>query len=295
VADSHRRLRIGVVVPILLDLPRELFASVFEQTRHNVHWHLHCHSDDTDLELRLADAATRMPVTLHLHRRNRGIARSWNDGIVDSYLDGTDLTLVVNDDIAFHPGGFDEFVAFLTSHSDVGLGFLHGFEAEGSPHRGEVRAQDFACFGFGLAAFTRLGAFDENFFPAYSEDTDYFLRAKLADVPIVVDGRTLVDHARNKSGRHAPGLRERLSEMKTANSAYFRRKWGGDPTSAAYSRPFNDPAFSVEIPWERRRRPYGNYDRPELAEAEPPHRRLISESVESPDDLLRFEQNVTRV
>ncbi|MBV8156265.1 MAG: hypothetical protein JO278_01335, partial [Dyella sp.] len=47
------------------------------------------------------------------------------------------------------------------------------------------------------------------------------------------------------------------------------------------------------IPWERRRRPYQGYDRPELAEPEPQSIKLTSSVTQVPNDLLHCEQSAT--
>ncbi|MBV8157017.1 MAG: hypothetical protein JO278_05135 [Dyella sp.] len=186
-----------------------------------------------------------MPSTLTLHRHNRGIARSWNDGIIESCLDGSDLTILVNDDITFRPNGFDDFVDFINERPDFGLAFLLGFEADGSPHHGEVRSQDFACFAFGRSAFTEVGAFDENFFPAYSEDIDYGHRARRLGLPIDVDARVHVEHARNRTARCVPALREQIERFKAANSAYFRRSGAVIPIPSRSSA----RSMTMTVPW----------------------------------------------
>jgi GT2 family glycosyltransferase len=274
-------MRIGIVVPIFLEYPDGLFESVRGHTDNEITWFLHSHSQDSDLELRLLQFCSENRSALVLHKENRGIAASWNDGIADAYKMGADVTLVVNDDITFHEKGLDEFANFLSRHHEFGLGLLHGYEAEGSPHHGQTRRQDFACFALGRLAFDRVGAFDENFFPAYCEDNDFDLRALRAGLTPIVDARTLVDHARNKTTRGSESLRAAAEEFKRANIGYYVRKWGGTHRDEKFASPFGDSTLGLKIPWSARRHPYGTHDRPELSKPQKRKMRLESFDIAS--------------
>ncbi len=267
-------MKLGIVTLVYAEFPADLFASVEGKTKHDIHWYIHCHSSDPELEAKLVAFCATASANLTLHRSNRGVARSWNDGILESFTDEREITLVVNDDIEFIPDGLDDFVTFLQGYNGIGLGFLHGVEAAGM-RKGEVVKQDFACFAFGWMAFDRVGAFDENFFPAYSEDTDYIVRIKKAQVPFIIDERVLVQHARNKTTRVSPEVRAIISAAKKANEAYFEVKWGNKPTYDLYDTPFD--AFPLKIEWEQRHQPYGDgFDKPELSLLEAGRRRIVS-------------------
>ncbi len=267
-------MKIGIVVVVYAEYPTVLFDSLKSHYEHQITWFIHCHSSRADIENGLVNFCVDHQVNLTLHKRNRGLAKSWNDGILDSYRAGMDLTLVVNDDIAFLDNGLSKWVSHLNGYYNFGLGFVHGREIAGS-NAGEVVHQGFACFAFGPAAYTRLGAFDENFFPAYSEDTDYIKRAYLEGLPENVDRRVLVDHARNKTTRVASEIRNSINPVKTKNTELFREKWGGDFESTTYDLAWNK--FPLKINWDRRRAPYGlPFDCVELYELEPERRQILS-------------------
>lgn len=269
-------MKIGIVMVVYSGFPHILFDSLKDNTAHDIRWYVHCHSADPALEAELAAFCTDNPVNLTLHRWNRGLARSWNDGILESYAERCDHTLVVNDDIAFLPGGLDQFIAFLNGYDKFGIGWLHGREAPTSPLAGQVMRQDFACFAFGPRAFREIGAFDENFFPAYSEDTDYIVRVRTAGVPIIIDDRILVEHARNHTSQSSPELRQAMLDIKHANKTYFATKWGApeDQDQEAYTLPWEGRS-SLRIEWDRRHNPFGEgRDRSELQVLEPERRKL---------------------
>ena len=280
-------MKLGIVTLVYAEFPADLFASVEGKTQHDVQWYIHCHSSDPDLEAQLVAFCATASARLTLHRANRGVARSWNDGILESFTDERELTLVINDDIEFIPGGLDDFISFLLGYNGVGLGFLHGVEAAGG-RKGQIVKQDFACFAFGWRAFEAVGAFDENFFPAYSEDMDYITRIKKANVPFAADDRVLVQHARNKTTRIATAeMRATIAAAKIANEKYFVAKWGTVVLHETYDAPFD--AFPLKIEWERRHQPYGDgFDKPELAVLEAERRHIVSSLL--PDSRLTAER-----
>jgi len=238
--------------------PESLFLSV-RNTQHSVTWYVHHHGDNPDLELRLKQFAASADVYLRLHRQNRGLARSWNDGVEQSIADGNDFTILLNDDLFFYENAFDQFVDFLTEHPDFGIAIAHGFE----PPTGTVTQQGFACCALGEPVLEAIGAFDENLGPAYYEDTDYWHRARLAGVAVIFDTRPLVQHDRSRTIRAASGeARRSLERAIGANRAYFIRKWGGLEGDIRFQRPFDDAGFDRKIERARRSAPYGYpYDR----------------------------------
>lgn len=285
-------MRIGIVVVVYAEYPALLFESLRGKTKHQIHWYIHSHTADKVIERQLVTFCQDNTVSLMLHRLNRGLAKSWNDGIIESYNDRSDITAVINDDVVFRPSAFDKWIDFIHSYDGLGLAFLHGLESDGSPHEGTVRTQDYACFALGPSAFNILGAFDENFFPAYREDMDYALRAEKAHVPFVTDTRTLVDHARNKTTRRSPELQLIMNDVKDRNRDYFIRKWGDEFGNTTLDLPFGHKPLKVE--WTDRRTPYGSgFDRPELSALEPGKQRVRSFPVQ--DSRLTPERLVSVV
>lgn len=267
-------MKIGIVTLVYSEFPTGLFASVVGKTQHDVRWYIHCHSSDPILEAQLVAFCATASANLTLHRANRGVARSWNDGILASFTDQREMTLVINDDIEFIADGLDNFITFLQGYARMGLGFLHGVEVAGA-RKGEIVKQDYACFAYGWLAFDRVGAFDENFFPAYSEDIDYSTRIRKAQVPSVLDDRALVQHARNKTTRVSADVRAIISAAKIANQKYFDIKWGSAVLHDLYDTPFD--GFPLKIEWEQRHQPYGEgFDKPELALLEEERRHIVS-------------------
>jgi GT2 family glycosyltransferase len=256
---------IGIILIGYSLYPERLFASVAQRANNPVKWYLFFHGPDEALRQRLAAFSRSTNAHLFSCRGNRGIARSWNDGLLASVRDGNDITMVVNDDVFFYPGGFDKFIEFVRTEQvgtpDYALATPRGYETAGED-AGKTNHQYLGCGAIGPAAIAKVGCFDENFFPAYCEDNDYFRRIRLAGLPYLRDDRVLVEHDRSQTIRSNPALWAELDEALRENQRYFLRKWGGEPQHEAYDHPFANPAFGCLIPSERRHAPYGpGYDR----------------------------------
>ena len=267
-------MNIGIVTVVYAEYPDVLFESLQGYTDHAIRWYVHCHSANPALQDNLIAFCSRNCVNLTLHGWNRGLSKSWNDGIIASYNDGSDITIVVNDDILFFEGSLSRWIEFISGYDNLGLAFLRGIEIAG-PHSGELVTQDFACFAFGPAAYEHVGAFDENFFPAYSEDIDYITRAGLANISVVTDQRILVAHARNKTTRKSVEIRDAINPIKEQNEAFLKGKWLGPDERTVHARPWDK--LPVKIEWADRRTPYGEgFDRKELQALEPDKYHLVS-------------------
>ena len=257
-------MRIGIVVVTYGIFPEALFDSAQPHEGDVLSWYIHHHGRDQNVERLLSQFASENGATLHLHKVNRGVSVSWNDGIAASINDGSDITLVCNDDIEFLDGGFQKFVTFLASQEDFGLGFAFGIEGKNSHLAGQVFSQDFACFGISKRIVERIGFFDENFYPAYFEDNDYRYRGELAGIPVTVDERVILKHERSATTRNSLALTARHHKKWQSCERYFLQKWGS-LGQGKHKFPFNNSEFNEKISWERRHRPYGEpYDRADL-------------------------------
>ena len=169
---------IGLVLPTHTHDPLRLLQSI-QESAESVCWYIFHHSTNEAVERRIIEFSKTDNVNLYLYRKNRGLARSWNEGIHRAYQDGCELTLVLNDDLHFIEGGFQAFVDHLRANPGFGLGFLKGID-RGGAFNGQAIVQGLACFAMGHQCLNEIGYFDETFTPAYYEDMDYLRRMRLA-------------------------------------------------------------------------------------------------------------------
>ena len=252
-------MRVGVVMVTHSISPYRAILSV-SSARHTV-----------DLRVFHHGSAPEHVALFYPYCTNRGLARSWNEGLRACLGRGADVVLLLNDDAFFTEAGhFDRFIDFastcIDSDPDTGLVFVHGVE----PYGGNlVQQQGYACGLITRRAVDVIGAFDENFSPAYYEDFDYSRRAVLSGLSVHIDTRVLVQHERGLTTRNDPELERSAKIASDLNLGYFRRKWGG---TTVYDSCFDEPfgRFSNRISFAHRARPYGRgFDRDDLVRDEP--------------------------
>jgi hypothetical protein len=232
--------------------------------RHRLDVHLFLHSNDEGMRAACEDLADSPNVRLYDYGFNRGVARSWNEGILNGYDEGADVVVVCNDDVAFSDGDLDQLVDTALANRDCHIVACAGF------HRGGLvptTSLEYSCFAINPLSLETIGCFDENFFPGYFEDCDHTRRADLAGLRTGVCATTKVRHwGPGVPWRSAfagpepdPGgeLQRQTALSWPRNIDYYRRKWGGDHGSERFSRPFDEPRFDLRIAPEARHAPYG--------------------------------------
>jgi len=141
------------------------------------------------------DEVTYLPMPANL-----GVAASWNLGI--KMFPYADRWYFASNDVVFHPNALQGL-----SQPDTGVIVL----SDMFPH--------WQAFSLGYDAVRRVGLFDERFYPAYFEDTDYKRRAEHADVPIV-RAQVPMDHQNSSTLKSNELFQSCNSRTFTVNMAY---------------------------------------------------------------------------
>jgi GT2 family glycosyltransferase len=253
-------LRLGLVV-IAYNQPRwtERLVDSARAARSEVAVHLFLHSSDQATTATCERLAARPEVHYLPHGENRGVSRSWNDGILNAYADGADVVIVANDDVLPSAGDLDrvaEKAARCRDRYIVSCAGSHERLGRFLPSHG------YSFFAINPVAIETIGCFDENFFPAYCEDQDYARRAGLAGLSEENCADTNVVHGGSSAIFTSQELALQNRITQGHNIAYYARKWGGDAGSERFETPFGDPALGLRIAPEDRAAPYGpGYDR----------------------------------
>lgn len=157
--------------------------------------------------------------------RNLGVSASWNLAIKE----GNFPLLVANDDIEFSEHTMSDFLRACES----GIGDFYW--ASSIP-----QLNMFSCFMLTESLVKSVGVFDEEFYPAYFEDNDYFRRISLAGKKIV-PVQTSIGHigsATFKNFSNEQVMKHHGTFNKNKN--YYISKWGGLPGEEKFSLPFGD-------------------------------------------------------
>jgi GT2 family glycosyltransferase len=198
-------------------------------------------------------------VAYHAYGCNRGLSKSWNEGILTAYDSGADVVLVVNDDVYFSSGDVDKIARKALENRDRYIISCAGFHRRLNR---QLPSHGYSCFAINPIALEQIGCFDENFFPCYCEDQDYAYRARLAGLHEENCPDTMICHGGSDTIYNDPTLivQNRVTQMR--NIQYYVRKWGGPGERECFTNPFGNPQLSYRIAAERRHSPYGPlYDR----------------------------------
>lgn len=152
--------------------------------------------------------------------RNIGVSASWNK-IMDWGFNELNLShlIILNDDI------------YLGKNHNQVKGYLRKFNLSFL-----VGTGTWCAFIISKDVYFKVEDFDENFFPAYYEDNDYFYRMKLSGIDI--QHSTFMNpeiYNNSMSIKRNPALNYSFNN----NKMYYIRKWGGEPDKETFSTPFN--------------------------------------------------------
>jgi len=228
----------------------------------DVRWLIFTHSKLPAVADLCADIRARQPdnVTLLDYGENRGLARSWNEGLLASsmyFTDGPDAMLIINDDVTMIRDDMLQMAQGCVEHREAGIIVAEGYNERMVEHQ----ILGFAAFGVNPIALETVGYFDENFYPIYFEDTDYSRRCNLMGVSFHNVGQTSAVHKGSASVNTVPALSSQNQVTFPACHHYYRRKHGGSPGSETFKYPFGDPQLSWKIEAEARHNPYPAHQR----------------------------------
>ena len=154
-------------------------------------------------------------VTVYTPDHNLGVAASWNY-FMKMYPQDTNI--IINDDIIVRQDSIKNFIDGLSTVEHDGLYYaMKG-------------ANSFSFFYIPFHIYNEVGAFDEEFYPAYFEDNDYHYRLKLAGYDIYSLPDVTVFHVGSSTARnYTPEQQERHHKAFRRNREYYISKWGGEP------------------------------------------------------------------
>lgn len=249
------RIDIVVVAHSLADDLQRLFDAA---NADNVVWHLHLHSNIPWVGVICQRLAEHPNVNFYNHQFNRGLAKSWNDGLEVGYREGADVVMIANDDGLPGPGDVQRLAEAAVNNRDKYVIGGAGFDVRGMEHRANMQ---FTICAINPIAIETIGCFDENFFPIYFEDVDWYRRAALAGLEMMAIPNTCLIHMGSKSVHSNSALMQQNHETFSRNNTYYQRKWGGEIGKETFTIPFNDPTLNLRIDAGQRSAPYGAHDR----------------------------------
>lgn len=167
---------------------------------------------------------------------NLGVATSWNLGARRAFAEGA------------------RYVSLISSSVD----WRHGLADWGrrietlADERGLLTDLAFHATAWHRSIFTKIGWFDESFYPAYNEDIDWLRRLELAGLHVPHERAELVHQKVNMMRKvflEEAGVAtcENAVSLKAAavsidfgrNERLYRSKWGGPKHEEQFERPYD--------------------------------------------------------
>ncbi len=253
-------MKIGIVTIAYnqAEFTRQLFESAVSQA-HEVDYRLFLHSQYEDVVEVCETLSERPEVLYYPYGENRGLSKSWNEGMLHAYTSACDVVIIVNDDIRFAEGDLDRLAEYAHQHPE-----FYAVHCQGWQERlGKMGSIGWSCFAINPLALKRVGCFDENIFPIYFEDCDYSRRAKLLGLKSGYCDSTSLRHEGSASIIHSnPYLIAQHHATFEANKQYYIRKWGGENDHEVHLHPFGNEEIGLYISPRECAKPYGKaYDR----------------------------------
>lgn len=188
--------------------------------------------DVVDAIKRTADSPGQWINSVYVERpfKNSGVAPAWNS-IIKSFPE-CPYWLISNNDTLFLPGDLMKIHAMWQANQDAVITAPNGA---------------FSCFALGPEVVSRVGLFDENIWPIYSEDLDYIIRMRRSNVRLMPLNSD-IGEANNGSWaiRSSDAYRAANGETQARNEHYVATKWGRNhdlPT------PYGNPTKSHRDWW----------------------------------------------
>lgn len=184
---------------------------------------------------RVFEGAQNIALISVIEHDNAGVAQSWNEAIK---LFPAPYWMLVNNDIAFARGDLENMALSAAQHPDVGAIY------------GNHGASFWIVTELGIE---KVGLFDENIYPAYTEDCDWSTRADRLDVKRMNSSYPIKsvhgDHIMPGSCTiHSDALmRAENGRTHQANMDYYVAKWGGRPGEEKFKTPFDDPHWPIDF------------------------------------------------
>lgn len=178
------------------------------------------------------------------------LARAWNKGIQMGLDRGADYILVINLDLVFHSKFLTNLIQFAQANPQAimwsGAEWPNQESLESATLEEEThQAVNAACYLIDKRLFEVVGKFDEQFEPAYHEDTDMMYRIKLLNLPVLSTNRARFYHLGRVTLRGAMRHDDQntLQELRIFMDLSMERyaaKWGGLPGREKFKKPYGD-------------------------------------------------------
>jgi GT2 family glycosyltransferase len=177
------------------------------------------------------------------------LAKCWNAGLRGCWRMGWNVALVINNDVELRPDTVRVLAAtqlpFVTCVSVDDPGQLGGERDLESLLRDVRPHPDFSCFLISKGVTDHVGWFDEDCFPAYTEDCRWHVRMHRAGIHAVCVDLPFLHHGASTLKNADPGERDRIQRGSERNRQRFYELYRCFPGTPEYEELFTESSFGM--------------------------------------------------
>ncbi len=237
-ANAARKVFIGIPILNRLDFLHRCLQSIDHAADVVV---VNNNTVDQGFTRELQALAMEREVTVLDQTRNLGVAASWNLIMRTGFESGHHWVFIGSNDTFLHPGSIRAAID-MPKEPNVAIWNL--------------REANF--FLINRSTIDAVGWFDENFYPAYKEDQDYYYRSTLAGLKWVDVPGASANHVGSATIRSNPDYASHNQNTHfNWNLNHYKMKWGGDAAREVFKTPYNrsdvdfrwwpDPAETIPV------------------------------------------------
>lgn len=194
------------------------------------------------------------PVAQISYMEQKSLAACWNAALRAAWKCGYQSALVLNNDVEIR----EDTVALLASHCGEFVTCVSVDEKERMGVTGDRKIEDlrqserehpdYSAFLIRKSVTDKAGWFNEECWPAYTEDSDFHVRCHRAGVRAVCIDVPFLHHGASTLKSCDPSEAIIIRRGAEANRARFKAKYGCLPGTPAYEALFGAAAFGVDNP-----------------------------------------------
>lgn len=196
---------------------------------------------------------TVVGTTVLTYAEQQSVAKTWNDALWLAWHWGYQEALVINNDVELRPDTYSVLRNVLQEYclslaTGVSVDTREQFQAPNPASWSFSSHPDFSCFMITRLTNKLVGPFDEGYFPAYCEDSDYHVRMHRLELEA-----TSIDlpfyHKRSQTLKNAsPEEQHLIRKAADRNRERFRQRYGCSPDSPEYALLFQSPVRVQNVP-----------------------------------------------
>lgn len=226
-------LKYKILIPVLAQV--EDFSNLLDQCPDKSKLILVNNLDNPEVTS-LCKEAQKQGAEIHHFPGNKGCAASWNIGLQEVMAGRLDYLIILSPSCRWNNNVLD-FVNAIEKQEAIEP---QDFYTAIGQHITDTHA-----FAVMKNLVDQIGLFDENFHPVYLEDTDYVYRQKLIGSHRFEITGLRTSAPLNGGVKKDPRVWEQYIRSAQRLKDYYISKWGGEPGSEKWKRPFGDATHSL--------------------------------------------------